>query len=68
MKEFKIPYHVGIILDGIGGWVEVSNTVYETTSFYDKMVKTACAIARAAGCSMTADEVGADVMEFEFGD
>lgn len=53
---------------GIGGWVEVSNTVYETTSFYDKMVKTACAIARAAGCSMTADEVGADVMEFEFGD
>ena len=53
---------------GNGGWIEVDHTAYETGSFYDRLTKTACAIARAAGCSMTADEVGADVMAFEFGD
>lgn len=55
-------------MDGIGGWIEIGNTVYQTGSFYDRMVKTACAVARSAGCSMTADEVGQDVMSFEFGE
>lgn len=52
---------------GMGGWIEVRNDVYESNSFVDKMVKTACSIARKAGCNMTADEVGEDVMAFDFG-
>lgn len=53
---------------GMGGWIEVQNDAYQSNSFIDKMVKTACAIARKAGCEMNSAEVGDDVMAFEFGE
>lgn len=53
-------------MNGMGGWVEVCQDVYVTGSLVDRMVKTACAIAREAGINMSADEVGDDVISFEF--
>ena len=45
---------------GEGGWIEIQHDVYQKTSFIDKMVKTAIAIAYKSGVNITKEDVGAD--------